>query len=334
METPALAAWVADAPRHTDDRPLLELRAARSLHADTARANHRDVTAAASAAPPPAWVTELVASPRATDVAERARMLEKADSFEWALDTYREALALDPSQREASEGLVRTALAVGQAAAAEQDLQRLASQTDTVALRVGLALLYHNLGRAQEALAQLEAAARIDPRDLRVLLLGAEVQSGTGNVEAMAGLAEAALRLAPGDADVQALTAEVQLRAGQLDEAARAAEDVLRRHPAQERALEVAAIAAAGRKDRASARRHFAALVAAAPDGWSYLNNFGTFELEGGDPAAAARMFERSVDLNASNPTGYQGLLEAARALGDFPRIARAQRGLARLAAR
>lgn len=331
METPGLAAWARDAPRHTDDRPILELQAARSLHADTARANRGAIDEAARALPPPAWVAALLSNPRARDLVERAQMLEEADSFEWAQETYRQALEQGSASREAAEGLVRTALAGGRPAAAEQDLLRAAAGSDSVAVRIGLALLYHNLGRAPEALTQLEAAARLDPRDLRVLMLGAEVQGETGNVEAMAGLADAALLLAPDDPDVQALAAEVRLRAGRPEDAARAAEQVLARNPAHERGREVAAIAAAGRGDRAAARRHFEALVSSAPDGWSYLNNFGTFELEGGDAAAAARLFERAIELNPSNLAGHRGLREAARTLGDPALVARAQRGLARM---
>ena len=106
---------------------------------------------------------------------------------------------------------------------------------------------------------------------------------------------------------------------------------MLRQQATHERAREVAAIAAASRKDHATRRRHFETLVAAAPDGWSYLNNFGTFELEGGDARSAAHLSE---ELNASNPIGYRGLREAARVLHDAALGARADHGLARLGAR
>ncbi len=39
--TPPLAEWAKDAERHTDDRPILEFRAARSLHRDTSRENRQ-----------------------------------------------------------------------------------------------------------------------------------------------------------------------------------------------------------------------------------------------------------------------------------------------------
>ena len=86
--------------------------------------------------------------------------------------------------------------------------------------------------------------------------------------------------------------------------------------------------------DRAAARARLRGAAGREPDGWSHLNNFGLFELEGGDARAAARLFEQAVELNASNQTGYRGLLEAAKALGDARRLARAESGLARLSAR
>jgi Tfp pilus assembly protein PilF len=150
----------------------------------------------------------------------------------------------------------------------------------------------------------------------------------------MEGLASAAASLAPADTEAPALLAEASLRRGRLAEARGRAEDVLRREPRQERALEVAAIAAARQGERAAARRHFQALVAGRPQASSYLNNFGAFELEGGDATAAARLFEEAVDLDPANLTGYEGLLLAARALGDPVRARRAESGLRRLGGR
>ena len=72
------------AERHTDDRPVLELRAPRSIHSDTGRANAAALWEAAAKAGLPASWSLLVANPAAVQIAERAHMLEKADGFGWA----------------------------------------------------------------------------------------------------------------------------------------------------------------------------------------------------------------------------------------------------------
>jgi spermidine synthase len=330
---PDLAAWAGGAARHTDDRPVLEFRAPRSLHADTSRANWEEIErAAAAAAGAPEPYRTLKTSPTADGLLERARMLEEADGFRLSLGTFRQAAALDPDSLPALEGIVRTALLSGQGAQAEAELQK-AAERSPVNARVALALLYHNQNRPAEALAVLGEAAGHDVANRRALLLGAEIQAGGGNFEAAEGLARAALQIAPDDPDARAMVAYTRFASGAVAEAVSLADQALARDPRCGRALEVLAIARAREGDRAAARRAFEALIAAEPDGWSHLNNFAVFELEGGDPAAAVRLFEQAVALNPDNVTGYRGLREAARALGDARLLSRAEGRLALLGA-
>ena len=362
---PALARFVETAPRHTDDRPRLEFSAPRHLHADTARENRRRIQdAARGAAPPPglALLAAVAASPSAGARLERARMLERAGSHGWAMDLYREALEglngasegftperagglggaeRSPAQRasegftpeRAYEGLVRVALKSGRADEAEEFLRRQAAGPAPVAARIALGLLEHNRDRPAEALAALAAAAEADPHSLRALLLGAEVQEATGNVDAAEALAQRALEISPRDAEAEAMLATASLARGRTDEALRRAEAILARSPSAPRALEVAAIARAQKGDRAGARRAFEALIDVEPDGWAHLNNFGVFEMEGGDPRAAARLFHQAVSLNPASVEGYRGLREAGRAIGDRGLVRRADSALRRLGA-
>jgi Tfp pilus assembly protein PilF len=323
---PALAAWAGEAPRHTDDRPVLEFRAPRSLHADTGRANWEAIQAAARTAAAPEPFRSLAAAPTAEEWVERGRMLEHADSFRLALAAYRAAAARDALHLPALEGMVRAALFAGEGeqGGVERELRALVGRSP-VAARIALALLHHNQGRPAEALVLLAEAAERERGNRRALLLGAEVQASGGNLQAAEGLARAALQAAPDDADARALLAWARFAAGEPAEAIALAEGALQRDPRCGRAWEVIAIARARAGDRASARRAFERLLSAEPDGWSHLNNFGVFELEGGDPRAAARLFEQAVILNPRNVQGYRGLREAARALGDARLLARAE---------
>jgi spermidine synthase len=330
---PDLAAWAGAAARHTDDLPVLEFRAARSLHADTSRANWEDLERASRAGAMPEPYKTLTAAPTAERLVERARMLEEADGFRLALAAFRRAAALEPASLPALEGIVRTSLFAGQSAEAEADLRALAAERSPVSARVALALLYHNQDRPADALAALAEAARHDPRNPRALLLGAEVQAGGGNFEAARGLAAAAVQVAPEDADARALLAYARYGQGAVGEALAMAQQALARDPRCGRALEVVAIGKARQGDRKAARRAFEALLAAEPDGWSHLNNFAVFELEGGDAHAAARLFAQAVALNPGNVYGYRGLRAAARALGDAGLLARAETRLRGLGA-
>jgi spermidine synthase len=333
LETPALAAWAADAPRHTDDHPFLEFRAARTLHADTTVENGAAIReAVARAAPAEPWA-RLRAHPKPGDLVARALALELAQSTGAALASFREALERDPRHLPAYEGLVRTAAAAGKVDDVERELAGLVDRAPIEA-RIGLALLYHGVGRPAEGLAQLEAAAARGVLPPRGFLLAADIQQEAGNLPAADAFARAALKLEPGSAEAEGLIAAVTLEAGLADDALKMAEAVLARAPHATRALEVAAIARAQKTDRRGAQQAFEALLEAEPNGWSHCNNFGVFLMEGKDYAQAARMFERSVDIHPGNPHGWRGLREAALALDDRALLARADAALARLKSR
>jgi spermidine synthase len=321
----ALARYAQGADRHSDDRPVLEFRAPRQIHANTGRQNAlRLVEAGQSSAPPEPW-RSLLRDPGSEQLAERARMLERSDGFAWAALVYREAIAKDPRLLPALEGYVRSALRSGGQAEAERVLDGLVERSPVEA-RVALALLYDNTGREKQALATLETALQHDPRHRRALLLAAELHEQAGNPAATELLAKVALRAHPGDAEAEALLAATSLARGDLDGAILTAERALERAPRETRALEVAAIAHAQKGDRAGARRMFLRLLEVEPDAPGHLNNFALFELEGRDFAAAARLFETSLDLLPGNETAARGLAEAARALRDDRLLARANR--------
>lgn len=322
-----LAAYVEGAERHTDDRPLLEFRAPRDIHANTGRDNAlRLVALGGRGAPPEPWA-RLIRSPTPEELVERARMLERSEGFALAAEVYERASRMEPSLA-ALEGLARCALRLSRAAEAEQELRGLARERSPVDARVALALLLDNLGRSQEALTELEAALAKDGRHRRALLLAAEIQEQLGRPDAVARLARQALAAGSGDAEAEAYLASASLAAGELATALAQAESVLQRAPREARALEVAAIARAQQGDRVGARALFERLVRAEPDSWGHLNNYAIFELEGGDYDAAARRFEAALDLNPRSEASARGLLEAARALGDLRRLARADRAL------
>jgi tetratricopeptide (TPR) repeat protein len=263
-------------------------------------------------------------------------MLERAGSPDWAMDLYREALesGREParSAEDGWEGFVRTAVKSGRTGEAEQSLRRRLTTAPSAAAYVARGLLYHNLDRPAEALEALAAAAAADPRSRRALLLGAEVQETSGNVDAAEGLAQSALSIAPDDPEAGGFLASAALARGRLDEALARAEAVLARSPGAPRALEVAAIARAQKGDRDGARRAFESLVTREPDGWSHLNNYAVFELEGGDARAAARLFHQAVSINPGSVDAYRGLSAAGRALGDAAMASRAETALERLA--
>jgi spermidine synthase len=318
--TPPLSAWARDADRHTDDCPLLEFRAAKTLHRDTSRENRRTLEHIGVGDD----VLERV-EPSPADLPARGEALERAESFEWAFETFVEAVEREPRSQEALEGLVRTALRAGGSDAAETTLKRVASESDAIEPVLSLALLYRRLGRFDDALGPLARALELAPGNREALLLAAEVSGDRGDAAAMARYAGLLLQQDALDPEAGALHSEARLRAGDLEGASRESASILARHADPVRALQVHAVAHAELGNRNLARESFEKLLEIEPEAWIQLNNLGRLELDSGNGARAAELFERAVDLNSRNLEGYRGLEEASAKIGDATRLERAR---------
>jgi len=312
--TPPLSEWALGAERHTDDRPVLELRAATTMHRDTSRENRRAISSIGIGEP----VLEPSRDPSSADLLARAEALERAESFEWAFETFAKAVERTPRVPAALEGLVRSAVRTGRAPEAEGMLTAMNEP-------VSLGRLYRHLGRFDEALDAVADALENDAGNREALLLGAEASADLGDTPGMARFAMLMLARDSSDAEAAAILAEARLRAGELDRAAREAASILALHPGEPRALQVHAVAHAQLGNRNLARESFEKLLEIEPEDWIQLNNLGKLELASGNAEGAAEIFDRAVDLNPRNLEGYRGLEDSAQQIEDEVRLERAQ---------
>jgi spermidine synthase len=327
VSTPALSEWASDAARHTDDHPVLEFRAPRHMHADTGPSNRRAILEVADGGELPPAISQLRSNPTAEDLVSRARMLERSDSFAWAFETYVEAARKRPDSLDAHEGITRTAIAIEQPELGEEAMRSFVkgtAATPLVAAHIGLALLYRNTGRYEEALQELETSLNADPDNVRALLLASEFEGEVGRTDLMEELARIAMAVRPEDPEAEALVAEAGLRRGEPELGLSLALSILERHPEQTRALQVTAIAYAQMEDYASSRLVFKKLTELEPNAWIHFNNFAQLEMESNNFQAAADLYERSVDINPRNVQGYMGLRDTARIAGNAKQLERA----------
>ena len=335
---PELARWAKGAPRHRDDRPILEFRAPLSAHAETAAANRRTLQGLGAARAPGSLDPGVALS--ATDRTARAEGLLGAASPAWAQEVAERALTLEPANAGAAEALVRAALSGGDPEAGERFLRErlgVAGPAGAAAetLTVALARLLFAGGRLDEAAEALEAGPAALAGDPGALLLAAEIQVARGEPDSAADLVRAVLREAPRHPEAAAWLAELSLRRGDAARAASEAAAILSAHPDQERALRVRAVALAGGPDREAARAAFTELVRRAPRPAIHWANFGAFELESGDlergEAAAdrfreaVRLYREAVDRDPESRPAYEGLLRAALLAGDRESARRAR---------
>lgn len=313
-----LAGWLREARRHTDDAPVLDFSAPLSIHAQTASANRRRLI--------PEDAPGTMAALRA-----RLDLLGASGSSEWAYEVAERAISMGISDRAIGLEFVKGAVRLRRVEAADATLSAAIARAPSAPLHVTQALLYWNTGRAEDALRSLSVASRLDPRDPSPYLLGAEIQSAAGNLQAMRKLIASVLARDGRNAEALGLAAEAEFKDGRLEPAARLAAGALGIDPKESRALEVQALALAQLGRMAEARNAFLALLQAAPEAPVSRNNFGVFELQQGNASAAARLFKDAVDLDPSNIDGYRGLKEAATLLKRDDLLQFAERGIGRL---
>jgi spermidine synthase len=325
-----LPVFAGGAPRHTDDRPILELRAARAMLARTTRPNREALLAAQAEAPVEPWTT-LTRGLTANDLADRGRMLERTTGIALALEAYGHALRIDPTSVAAQQGLVRIARVGDAGRVSEALLRRLAEGPDPLGARVSLAELYHAEGRIADAGRELDAVLAADPSHLRALKTAAAIQGELGQAGAVEVLAGRAATLSPGDAEAAALLASASLLAGDPVQAAERAEAALRLDPASWRALRVRAIALAQAGRFAEAGRAFDVLLETDADSYESWAHAGAFRSDRSDWGGAAAAFERATDLAPDSRTAWEGLARAAAMLQDPARSLRAEAALRRI---
>ena len=226
---------------------------------------------------------------------------------------------------------MRSAIQLDRGARAEEALGRAAAVHPSADVLVTRALLYWNTNRAELALADLESAARLDPRNTRAYLLAAEIQSAAGDFGAARKLLARSAAVARDGAEATGLAAEIELKEGRHDRSLLLADAALREDPRETRSLEVRALSLVQLGHTKDAREAFTKLLEVDAESSGARNNAALFELQQGDLTAAARLFKDAVDLDPSNAMGYRGLKEAATKLGRADLVAQADRGLARL---
>jgi Flp pilus assembly protein TadD len=146
-----------------DDTMRLEFSAPRELHNRRSGDNVAALLAAGSASTEPSVIHEMRASAGAAQWRNRGAMFFKADVFGRANDDFLAALRTDPTDTEAVDGFVRTALVTGKTAEA---IDRLRTQIDPTMLDrprllVALSKLQAASGGRDEALASARRAVEI-----------------------------------------------------------------------------------------------------------------------------------------------------------------------------
>lgn len=310
-----LGAFAGRAALQTDDRMSLEFTAARAMYAppEGNAARLREL-AARTAAPP--TIAVKIRDAGAADWTARGTAALQATAFGAAHESFRKALAIDSRSARALRGSADAAAGARTLAEEAEWLKTLAAaEPDNAAVRVELSHVLATLGHADEAIAAVREAARIDTAGAEPLEQLASVLADLGDAGRLAPVADELLRRFPGRDDGRYYQAAALFLAGRATDAEPSIRTLLSANPRHAKGQNLLGAVCASLGNHECARAAFAAALELNPRDSSVYVNLGYLHLERGEPAAAAEFFSEALAIDTTSEAARGGLADTRAAL-------------------
>jgi spermidine synthase len=303
-----LVPYVGDAPILTDDRLTLEFTAPRELHSREAGQNGAALRSGVAHRPPSERASHGVDSATAAQWRNRGTMLARADHHQLALEDYLRAVNRDPTDAEALDGLVKSALILKKPADALKGL----SASVTAEGLVARSKLLAADGKPAEALDAAREAAQKAALGLEQL---ASLYADAADTVRLDATVVELRKAAPTAAATEYYAAVAAFLHGDATAAAGFAERAIEIDPNYAPIYDLIGAAYTRLGKTQQARDAFKrSLSFDAHDSTAY-ENLGVLELHAGNRAAAVNYFAEALWLVADSATARQGLAQASAGL-------------------
>jgi spermidine synthase len=308
--------YAANAQTLADDRMTLEFSGPRELRG---RGVGENGTALRALLPPdggPGRIRRARASATADQWQRRARMMAARDAYTNAYDDYLQALRLDPTNRVALDGFVRTAILIRRGSDALAWLKTVAAEdAPSVAALVARSRLLASIGERTASLAAATRAAQLPDDDGAGMEQLASLYADAGDREGLDAVLRKMRVTLPQRAATAYFEAVAALLNGRTDEALRLAEETITRDSTYAAAYDLVGAAYTKLGRDGEAREAFLrSLGFDAHDSTAYAN-LGILALDKGNAAAAADYFAEALWLDADSALAREGLARAVEAL-------------------
>lgn len=309
-----IAAYARGARPLDDDRMPLEFSAPREIHQRSGASNGATLRALGVAGAGLAPVRDALAAATASDWRDRGRMFFRADAFARAFDDFATALAKDPDDEAALDGLVRTAQILKRAADGLAVLQGLPRQESKSAARlVAASRLHAAAGEPDRARTLADEAVTGHPQSPLGLEQLARLHADAARLDALDAVVARLAAAFPDRPSVGFYRAVRAFLAGDAETAFAHIDAVIQRAPEYAEAYDLggAALTKLGRPDEA--QRFFErSLTFDAHDSTAYAN-LGLLALSSGRLDEARSRFAEALWLDESNAMAREGLARALR---------------------
>jgi spermidine synthase len=311
-----LARYATGSSILTDDRMSLEFSAPREIHRRDGAGN------IAALAPPaseggiqgPAIVRNAIASATAAQWRNRGLMMAKRDAHTTAFNDYVRALTLDPSDVQALDGFVRSAVLMRRAGDALSEFTTLTADRSLAPLTlVARSKLLAATGSAEEALEVARRASRAEPVITEALEQVATLLADAGDTVRLDATVEGLRQIAPHKASSSYFAAVSAFLRGRADEAVTLAEEAIALDPSFAPVYDLLGAAKTKLGQNHAARAAFETSLRFDSHDSTAYTNLGLLELAGGNRDSARNYFAEALWLNPDSTTAREGLRRASQ---------------------
>ena len=304
-----LRRYAEGASLQTDDRMGLEFSGPRAVYGGGSPVNALTLRRLLDVRAAPETIRQARAMAGAAQWRNRGVMMLSAEDYESAYQDFSSALAIDPEDGSALDGLVRSAVAVRREShAAEWLKSAIAARPQSTALRVALSKLYAAGGAFDAAVDLATEAWKINPQELPALEQLASIFADLGDAGRLEQVLEVLRRTQPAAPRVLYYEASVRFLRGQLPDALPLAQRAVEHLPADAAARNLLGAIHASSGRAAEARTAFEDALRLNPLDAATYANLGVLELESGNRNAAARLFAEALSLDPQSQMALKGL--------------------------
>lgn len=308
-----LARWAGNAPLQSDDRVALEFSGPASAFGRNVSDNAVLLRALAAQARQPRAVRRSREAATSAMYRDRGWMLFRADAMRPAYDDFVQALADNPRDERALDGLIRASAPLRRSADTRALLTRLSADPTNLPARLALSRLLAADGAFDEALRIPVSIVQTDAGNVAALEQMASILSDLGDTERMQPVVMRLRAEAPSHEGTHYYSAALLFMENRVDLALAEARLVLAVNPTHAKAQNLVGACLASLGQRDAARAAFQASLAADPRDPATYTNLATLELQSGDRGRARRYFVEALTIDPQSEVARQGLADLSR---------------------
>jgi len=304
----ALKAWADGAPLQTDDRTRLEFSGPRNIFGASRDDNATTLRDLAASSPKPAAVVAAELAVTAANHRNRGLMFLQSDAHRPAYDDFMRALALEPNDPVALDGLTRSGAALNRIDDVRAALTKLASLPANSSAKLALSKVLASQGVIDEAIRIPFSLLQADPGNVPALEQLASVLSDAGDAARLEPVVARLVAEAPKNTWAHYYAGSLFFLQSRLDMAAQAARNSISLDPGNAKAHNLlgACLASMGQTD--AARSAFEASLKADPREPGTYVNLATLELQAGNRTKAHLYFSEALTVDPTSQSARDGL--------------------------